>query len=97
MKYTGKFMMKHISDNNAQNIFFPIVRGRANYIYSALLNDLFFSINNVYSNVYNTITYITIPLYSDFSLLYFFFTLCFFFTLVFLLLCVFLLSIFGIN
>ncbi|MDR0605308.1 MAG: hypothetical protein LBG80_13485, partial [Bacteroidales bacterium] len=58
MNYTREFIMKHLSDIIAQNILFPIVRGRVNYIYTALLNDLFFSINNVYSNVYNTLTYI---------------------------------------
>ncbi|MDR0605309.1 MAG: hypothetical protein LBG80_13490, partial [Bacteroidales bacterium] len=58
MKYTGEFIEKHLLDNNAQDIFFLAWRGGESYIYSALLNDLFFSINNVYSNVYNTLTYI---------------------------------------
>jgi hypothetical protein len=45
MKDTENFIMKHLFDGNVQDIFFPIVRGRGNYIYSTLLNDLFFSIN----------------------------------------------------
>jgi hypothetical protein len=58
MKSTRVFSLRNLFDNIAQNIVLPAWRGRVSYIYSALLNDLFFSVNNIYSNVDNTFTYI---------------------------------------
>jgi hypothetical protein len=44
--------MKPISNFSAQNIFFPTMRGGESYA-CALLNDLFFLVNNVNNNIYS--------------------------------------------